>query len=295
MIIDFIIFLLVLFAIYGIAGLALNLTLGWGGLINLGFMGFLSIGAYTSAILTTEYHLPVFVGIIAGMILAALISGFVGILIRTIRGDALAIILLGFNFTVYAIGLNWNSVTRGALGIPGIPRPEFFYDDRRFLFLVTILLLLTTLFLYRLTHSSFGRVLGAIRDEELHARVLGKRMFRVKMIVHIVSGALAGLAGALLAHFIRFIDPASFFIHQLVFVLSMIFVGGLASVPGTIIGAFILTLLPEMIRVFVNLPSDILGAIRGIIFSLLLLLVVMFRPKGILGTVELPSAYADRE
>ncbi|MSR85510.1 branched-chain amino acid ABC transporter permease [Candidatus Uhrbacteria bacterium] len=286
--------LLVLFAILGIAALALNLTLGWAGLINLGFMGLVSIGAYSTAILTTLHGWPMYLGVILGMIFAAIASLLLGLLIRTMSGDTLAAVLLGFNFTVYSVGLNWTSLTRGPLGIPGILRPELIREDRFFLILALVLFGLTLLIVQRITKSPFGRALGAIRDDELHARVLGKRAFRVKLITHVISGALAGLSGALLAHFIRFIDPASFFIPQLILVISMVFVGGLASTRGTVIGALIMTFVPEIVDIATNLPSATVGALRAIIFALILLMVVLFRPKGIFGTVELPS-YADRD
>ena len=286
--------LLILFAIFGIAAYALNLTLGWAGLINLGFMGLISIGAYTSAILTTFYHWPMALGLVSAMIMSASAALLLGLLIRSLSGDALAVVLLGFNFTVYSIGLNWTGLTRGPLGIPGIFRPEFLHQDRFFLVFVAIIFALTILIMHRITKSSFGRVLGAIRDDELHARILGKRAFRVKLIAHLVSGAFAGLSGALLGHFLRFIDPASFFIPQLILTLSMVFVGGLASSKGTFVGALIMTFVPEIVDIATTLPSATVGALRAIIFALILLLVVMFRPKGIFGTVELPS-YADRD
>ncbi len=286
--------LLVLFAIFGIAALALNLTLGWAGLINLGFMGLVAIGAYASAIVTTLHDWPMFAGVILGMILAAVASLLLGLLIRSMSGDTLAAVLLGFNFTVYSVGLNWTGLTRGPLGIPGILRPELIREDRFFLVLALALFALTLLIVQRITKSPFGRALGAIRDDELHARVLGKRSFRVKLITYVVSGAFAGLSGALLAHFVRFIDPASFFIPQLILVISMVLVGGLASSKGTFVGALIMTFVPEIVDLATTLPSATVGALRAIIFAAVLLLVVMFRPKGIFGTVELPS-YADRD
>lgn len=295
MILGYLIHLLILLAVFAIAALALNLTIGWAGIINLGHLGFLAIGAYASAIVTTKYGASMFVGVLLGMILAAGAALLLSYLTKTVSGDALAVILLGFNFTILTITLNWTSLTRGSLGIPGIPRPELFRQDAAFFLLTGIIAVLVFLMVRKMIHSPFGRVLGALRDDELHARVLGKRTFRTKVIIFVISGAIAGLAGALQAHTIRFIDPNSFFLHQLVFLLSIVLVGGLASLPGTIIGAVIMTFLPELVDALFNIPSATVGALRGIIFSTLLLLVVIFRPKGVFGTVELPTAYAERD
>lgn len=287
--------LLILFAIFAIAALALNLTVGWAGLVNLGHVGLIAIGAYASAILSIMFGWPIFAGVIFGMVLAAAAAVILGFLTRTVSGDALAVILLGFNFTVYIVSINWTELTRGTLGLPGIPRPEFFREDRFFLLLVLVLLLLAVIAAAKIVNSPFGRVLGALRDDELLARVLGKRVFRAKLVALAVSGALAGLAGALLAQAIRFIDPNSFFLHQLVFILSIVFVGGLASIRGTLLGAAVMTFLPELVDSLLPLPTATVGALRGIIFSALLLLVVLFRPKGLLGTVELPGAFAEKD
>lgn len=286
--------LLILLTVFAIAGLALNLTIGWAGIINLGHLGFISIGAYSSAIVTTKYGLPMVAGVLLGMVLAGGAAALLSILTKSMHGDALAVVLLGFNFTILTITLNWRSLTRGPLGIPGIPRPELFQENIAFLLLIAIIALLVFLLVKRIVKSPFGLVLGAVRDDELHAKILGKRTFRTKVIILIISGALAGLAGALQAHAIRFIDPNSFFLHQLVFLLSIVLVGGLASLRGTFVGAMVMVFLPEIVDTLFNLPSATVGALRGIIFSVLLLLVVIYRPKGIFGKVELPNAYAER-
>jgi branched-chain amino acid transport system permease protein len=289
--IDLIVHLAILFAIVAIAALALNLTLGWAGLINLGHAGFLAIGAYTSAIVTTRYQWPIMFGILLAIIITAIVATLLAMITDKLKGDSLGIVLLGFNLVTYSVALNWTSLTRGPFGIPGIPH----FAMSNYLLIVFGFLLMSILLIYRINNSSFGRVLGAIRDDELHAKVLGKRTFRVKIITFTISGALAGLAGALQAHQVLFVDPRGFFLDMLVLILSIIFIGGLASLPGTIVGAAIMTLLPEIVDELVNLSDESVGAIRAIIFSLLLLLVVMYRPKGLFGKVELPSSYADRD
>lgn len=295
MITAYIVHLLILFGVFAIAALALNLTLGWTGLINLGHIAFLAIGGYMSAILTTQYGWPMWGGIAVGMVCAALVGTLLALLSHSVKGDMLAIILLGFNFALYGFAMNWREFTRGPLGIPGIPRPEFFHTDIQYLFLIILFVCGTTYLVSLVTCSPFGRVLQALRDDELYARVLGKRVFRIKLYVFALSGALAALAGALEAHAIRFIDPKSFFLDSLVLVLSMIFVGGLATVRGTLVGALVMTFVPEIVNLFITSSSSTIGALRAMTFSVVLILVVLFKPKGLFGTVELPSSYAERD
>lgn len=285
--------LLILIVIFAIAALALNLTIGWTGIVNLGFVGLMAIGAYASAILTTEHGYSMWVGMLAALLAAGAAAFLLSLITKTLKGDTLAIVLLGFNLAVYSLALNWTELTRGSLGIPGIPRPEILADNFAYLGFSLIVFAMILLFALKFASSRYGRMLGAVRDDELHAAVLGKDTFRAKVTVFTISGAIGGLSGALIAHYVGFIDPASFFLHQLVLVLSIVFVGGLASVPGTLLGAALMILLPEAIRFIPGIPATSLGAVRGMVFSAILLVIVMYRPKGLLGTIELPSSYAE--
>lgn len=290
----YLIALLIVFVVFGIAAMGLNLVLGWGGIINLGYVGLMALGAYASAIAATAFGLPFFVGLFLAMAIGSLTAALLGILSRRLSGDALAIVLLGFTFTIYTVALNWTDLTRGSLGIPGIPRPEFIRSDLMYLVFCVLLLIAVCWILRIITRSHFGRMLGAYRDDELHTRVLGHRTFLIALATLAISGALAGLSGALLAHAIRFIDPKSFFLTQLVFVLSIVFVGGLATIRGTIVGALVMTFVPELVKFATPFSSSTVGALRDIVFSILLLGIVLYRPKGLFGTVELPSSFSER-
>jgi len=207
-----------------------------------------------------------------------------------LKGDYLALATLGFSFVVYAVALNWTSLTRGPLGLPGIPRPVIFgftfSDNLSFLILTLIVALISYLVIRKITISPFGRVLQAVRDNELATRVLGKNTFKIKSIALGFSAFFAGLAGSLYASYITFIDPSSFTLLQLLPVFCIVIIGGLASLKGTVIACIILVLLPEPLR-FIGFPSSILGPMRQIIYALILLLILIYKPKGFFGKIEL--------
>jgi branched-chain amino acid transport system permease protein len=281
--------LAILVGIYLILALSLQLALGYTGLINLGHIAFFAIGAYTSALLTLN-GIPFIIAII----LAGIISAFFGFLLsiptNKLKGDYLALATLAFTFVVYAVTLNWTSLTRGPLGLPGIPKPSIlglsFSSNISFLILTIIIALAVYFIIKRLVDSPFGKVLEATRDNELATKVLGKNTFKIKSIALATSAFFAGIAGSLYAHYITYIDPSNFTIMQLIPILCIVIIGGLASLRGTIIATTILILLPEPLR-FIGFPSSVVGPMRQIIYALILLLILIYRPKGFFGKVEL--------
>jgi len=257
--------------------------------LNFGHIAFYAIGAYTSALLLLVGW-PWWLSLIsAGLV--AMVAGFLlSWPTNKLKGDYLALATLGFSFVIYAVALNWTGLTRGSLGLPGIPRPEIFgitfSSNASFLILTVIIVLISYVVMRRITISPFGRAMQAARDDELAARVLGKNTFKIKSISMAVSAFFAGLAGSLYASYITFIDPSSFTLLQLIPVLVIVIIGGLASLKGTIIATIILVLLPEPLR-FIGFPSSIVGPMRQIIYALILLLILIYRPKGFYGKVEL--------
>jgi len=207
-----------------------------------------------------------------------------------LKGDYLALATLAFTFVVYAITLNWTSLTRGPLGLPGIPKPSIFglsfSSNLSFLVLTIIIVLLAYFIIKRIVDSPFGKVLEATRDNELATKVLGKNTFKIKSIALGTSAFFAGIAGSLYAHYITYIDPSSFTIMQLIPILCIVIIGGLASLRGTVIATIILILLPEPLR-FIGFPSSVIGPMRQIIYALILLIILLYRPKGFFGKVEL--------
>lgn len=289
MIEGYLLHLLILIGIYIILALSLQLSVGFTGLLNLGHIAFFAIGAYVSALLTLN-GIPFIVALLAAGIIAGFFGWLLSIPTNKLSGDYLALSTLGFTFVVYAVALNWTDLTRGPLGLPGIPRPELFgfvfADNFSFLILTFALVLITFLVIRRIVSSPFGRGLQAIRDDETAARVLGKNSPRQKSISLALAAFFAGIAGSLYAHYITFIDPSSFTILEMIPLLAIVIIGGLGSLRGTILAAVILVLLPEPLR-FIGFPSSIIGPARQLIFALLLLAILRFKPKGFFGKVEL--------
>lgn len=278
--------LLVLIGIYIILAISLNFAMGVTGLLNIGHVAFYAIGAYTSALLTTGLGVPMWAGLIAGGLLAALSGILLSLPTRKLKGDYLALATLGFVIIVEAVLKNWASLTNGPMGVPGIPKPEIFgitlSSTLSYLVLVLIFVGITYVFLKHLTDSPYGRVLKAIRDDELVAKALGKNTPRFKMSALAISAFFAGIAGSLFAHYISFIDPTGFSVMESVLIISMIIVGGLGSIEGSILGTVIILLLPEPLR-FLPLPSYAIGALRQILYASLLMLLLVIKPRGLLG------------
>lgn len=285
----YLVHLLILIGINLVLALPLQLAVGYTGLLNLGHIAFYAIGAYTSALLVLHGY-PFIVAFLAAGIISMIFGLLLSIPTNKLKGDYLALATMGFSFVVYAVALNWTSLTRGPLGIPGIPKPNFFglmlSDNTSFLAFTIIVALITFLVIKKIIDSPFGKTLEATRDNELATRTLGKNTFKLKSITLAVSAFFAGIAGSLYAHYITFIDPSSFTLMQVIPILCIVIVGGLASLKGTVLATIILVLLPEPLR-FIGFPSSIVGPARQIIYALLLLAILIYKPKGIYGRVRL--------
>jgi branched-chain amino acid transport system permease protein len=282
--------LMILGGVFSILTVSLNLSMGYTGLFNLGHAAFFAIGAYTSALLTLGLGVPFWIGLLAGGLVAALFGFLLSLPTLRLRGDYLALGTLGFAFIVEAVLKNWTSLTRGPLGLPGIPRPEIFGYSLGAIELYTILTLvflgITVLVIKRIVDSPFGRVLKAIREDETASEMVGKDTFRYKTLALTISAFFAGIGGSLFAHYITFIDPSTFGVGTLMLVLSMVIIGGTGSIRGSLLGAYLLILLPEPLR-FIGLPSSLVGAGRQIMYGVLLLAIILKRPQGLIGKYKL--------
>jgi len=281
--------LLILIGIYLILALSLQVTVGFTGLLNLGHIAFFAIGAYASALLALS-GFPFLICFLFAGIFAMLFGFLISIPTRKLKGDYLALATLAFTFVIYAITLNWTSLTRGPLGLPGIPKPVIFgisfSNNLSFLILTFIIALISYLIIKKIISSPFGKALEATRDDELAARTLGKNTFKMKSFALAISAFFAGIAGSLYSHYITFIDPSSFTLMQLIPILCIVIIGGLASLKGTVLATIILVLLPEPLR-FIGFPSSVIGPARQIIYALILLLILIYKPKGFYGKMEL--------
>ncbi len=285
----YIIHILIIVGIYMILASSLNLALGYTGLLNLGHVAFFGIGAYTSVLLVRAGFPFILAFIIAGLFTS--LFGYVLVFAtKKLKGDYLALASLGFSFVIYSLMMNWTKLTKGALGISGIPRPSFaglvLSSDIGYLIFVAIVCVFSLLILYRVVRSSFGRLLQAVRDDELGLKVLGKNTFKLKYKSMMISAFFAGIAGSLFAHYISFIDPNSFYLMDLILIATIVIVGGLASLKGSIIASFIIIIIPELLRLFA-FPASIIGPFRQIIYGLILLLILIYRPRGLFGKVDL--------
>ena len=286
---EYLLHLAILFSVYAIIAIGLNLIVGFTGLVSLAQAGFVGVGAYTTAIILRSGG-NFFLGLATGLIITSILAYLIGLVLNKLKDDYYVLASLGFNYIVFSVFLNWEDLTRGALGIPGIVRPQIdslvFYDGLYFFGLVFIFLLLSFLLARYITHSSFGRVLKAIREDEKAIQIFGYKTRHFKLAVFVIGSMLAALAGSFYGSFITFIDPHLFNVNISVFLLSIIILGGLANLKGSLVGALFLILLPEFLR-FIGLPSDIAGQMRQLIYGLLLVLFMLYRPQGLIGEYKL--------
>ena len=291
---EYFIHLAILVAIYAILALSLNLAVGYTGILSVTHAAFFGMGAYTTAILATRYDVNFFLSVLAGVALTAVFSFLIGGVLSRFRGDFVALGSVGFNMIVWSVMLNWQELTRGPLGIPGIGRPELRFMNydlgftNNFSFLLLVIVITTAIYLFArfIEQSSFGRVLKAIREDEEALQVFGYRAIHFKLAVFVIGASMAAIAGSLFASYISFIDPSSFTLNESIFLLSAIILGGLASNRGAVIGAVVLILLPEALR-FVGFPADIAAQTRQAVYGVMLIVLMLYRPQGLVGEYKL--------
>jgi branched-chain amino acid transport system permease protein len=287
---EYLIHLAIFSSIFAILAVSLDLVLGYMGLLSVTHAAFYGIGAYATALMLKAWDVSFFVALPLAVVITMLIALAIGFVLSKFKADYYALTSLGFNVIVFAILLNWHDLTRGPLGIPGIARPELFgfkfSESIAFLILALVLLAATYALARFIVKSSFGRVLTAIREDEEAVSVFGYHTPSYKLIIFTIAAGMAAVAGALLATYITFIDPTSFTIVESIFVLAIVILGGAGSLRGPLLGAVILILLPELLR-FVGFPSDIAAQMRQVVYGLILVGLMLYRPQGIWGTYRL--------
>lgn len=278
--------IVIVIGIYSILGSSLNLTLGYTGLLSVSHAAFYGIGAYTTALMTQELHLPFVVILLCVMAFSGLLSIIVGVSSLRIRDDYF--VIASFAFQVIAFGLFYNlvSFTGGPMGLRGIPRPNIFgwtvNSHWEYLLLVVVLASMVLWACHRIAHSPFGRVLTAIREDETFARAAGKNVSAYKLLIFMISAAMASVAGVIYAQYISFVDPTSFTVMESIFIISIVIIGGAGSFWGPVVGAVVLVTLPEILR-FIGMPSSVAANIRQILYGGLLVAFMMLRPQGLMG------------
>ena len=263
----------ILVGLYLILAQGFNLTFGLGGLFNLSHIASYAIGAYTGALLSTEYDMPFLGCVVVAMFLSALFALLIGAISVRLESDYFAIGTLAFSSVVSALLVNWKSLTRGVLGIPGIPRPTVlgidFQDNSRFLLLLLGAVIFSQVIVWCLFRARFARILRAQSEFESAAQSLGMNTRLTRNLTFVFASALAGLAGCFFAFYINYIDPSSFGLGEMIFVLTVVIVGRPGSFWGVTFAAAFLVLLPEALR-FVELPPGVLGPLRQLLYAVIL-------------------------
>lgn len=274
--------ILILGGIYIVLTLSLNLLTGFTGQVSLGHAAFYGIGAYTSALLSLKFGYSFLITATCGGIMAAIFGILLGSPTLKLQGSYLSIVTLGFCEIARIIELNWMSLTRGPLGLPGIPTPKIFgftiEKDRGYYYLIVVLILITIFVIKNIINSRTGRAIIAIREDDIAAEAMGINIFKYKLLAFTISAFFAGLAGSFYAHYVTFIDPQSFTFDESIQILSMVILGGMGSIPGSIIGALVLVSIPEMLRS--------VQEYRMVIYGIVLVFMMLVRPQGLFGNVN---------
>lgn len=283
---EYFLHILIVSGIYVILALSLNLIVGYTGIPALGHIAFACVGAYTSSLLALNLGLTPWIGLAIGAASASTLGLIIGFPSARLKGDYLALVTFGFGVIIYSISKNWVDLTRGPMGLPGIPKFSLFGFELQFLWsyliLVACFVFITAFILNRIVNSPFGRVLRSIREDETASLSIGKNVNKHRLIVFVVGAFFAGIAGSLYAHYVTFIDPSSFTVMESIAVLLMVVFGGMGSIKGSFIGAMILVAFPELLR-FLGMPSSVAAPLRQMIYGLLLVLLMLKRPKGLFG------------
>ena len=262
-----------------------NLILGYGGLVSVAHPIFYAIGAYVSALLAMKLGVPIVFAIILGTLVAAATSVFVSLPSLRVSGDYLVIASMGFQLGLLHI-INNIEITGAANGLTNIPSLiDGPYRNIIFTAVVWIVAIGSVGLIRLLVSGPYGRAITAMRNDEAAFSALGRNPIRIKVTLFALASGLAGLAGGIYAHFFLFLSPDQFGIFSSATLLTMVVVGGAATISGPVLGAVLLTALPEAIR-FLDLPIAVMAPMQGVIFTLLIVLFLFLRPQGLLGGRE---------
>jgi branched-chain amino acid transport system permease protein len=276
--------------IYVILVVGYNFALGFTGLLSFAQVGFFAIGAYTSALLSVKAGIPFWICLPMAGVIAGTFGVIVGIPTTRIKGHYLAMVTLAFSEVVRIVLTNWKSFTGGADGIIGIPAPSLgfftFNTKTSFYYLLVVITIPLLIAAHNIHRSRFGRMFNAIRDTELAAEVMGIHSTRIKVLAFVLSSFYAGIAGSLYAHSYNYISPEGFGVGQTVIILAMLLIGGSGRIAGAVIGAVVLTILPEYLR-FVK-------EYYMFVFGISIFVIVLFFPQGLIGLASLFQNLKDK-
>jgi branched-chain amino acid transport system permease protein len=267
---------------YVVLGLGLNIVVGVAGLLDLGYVAFYAVGAYSYALLNLHFGIGFWIALPVGALLAATFGILLGFPVLRLRGDYLAIVTLGFGEIIRLILENWNKFSQGPSGISNIPRPGLFGIEMsletaiNYLYFLMIGMVLFTVFVVnRLQNSRIGRAWFALREDEIACQAMGIDKTRTKLTAFALGATWAGMAGVIFAAKTTFINPASFTFLESAIILCIVVLGGMGSIVGVMLAAFVLILLPEYLRAIADY--------RMLVFGAVLVLMMVFRPQGLIA------------
>ena len=288
--------LLVYFGVYATLALGLNLVVGYCGLLTLAHAGYFAVGAYAYALGVSAWGLDPMLAMVLAFVVGGVLSTLVSLTTWRLKGDYFVMATMAVQVFLYSAAYNWVSteapvgslvnLTNGPFGIAGVARPSVFGIKLATLGSMAAFSLgvagLAMLVCWLLQTSPWGRLLKCMRDDELATRNLGKNVQLLKVQALFLASALAAVAGAVYAGYTSYIDPSLATMDQSILFLSMIFVGGMGNLKGPLAGAAILLLIPEVLR-FMQIPDAVAAEIRVMLYGLLLVLIVRFKPEGVAG------------
>jgi branched-chain amino acid transport system permease protein len=283
--VDYVLYVTSLVAVYGVLTVSLNLVLGYTGVLSVAHAAFMGIGAYATALLVTDAGASFFATLPVGAAIAGLVAAALASSTLRLKGDYYIIGSFGFQVIMYSVFLNWIGLTKGPFGIRSIPKPQLFgfaFDTpARFAILALAFLGLCVWAARRIAESPYGKVLRAIREDEVGAASIGKNVRRYKVSIFVVSAMLASVGGSLYAGLISYVDPFAFTVNESIFLQALVIIGGAGNVYGSVVGAAVLIVMPEVLRFF-DVPATVASPIREIVYGALMILFLRFRPKGLL-------------
>lgn len=293
---NYLLHLFIYLSMYITIALSLNLVVGYLGRLSLAHAGFVAIGAYTYALVTSKLGLGFFPALGAAVAVSVIASFSLSLPSWRFRGDFFVMVSLAVQALIYGVIYNWYSpgvdvgtwhnLTNGPFGIAGINKPDIFglrLDTiGSYCAMSTGLMVISAIIAYRLTHSPWGRLLKCVHDDELALRSLGKRVRLLKVQTFAIACGMAAVGGVMYAGYVSYIDPSAASLDESILLLCMLCVGGMGNFRGPIVGAAVLLLIPELLRL-TPMPSSVAANVRLLAYGLLIVILVHFRPQGIAG------------
>ncbi|HKY42874.1 MAG TPA: branched-chain amino acid ABC transporter permease [Pyrinomonadaceae bacterium] len=278
--------ILIMISLYTLLSMSLNIVVGYTGLLSLCHAAFYGIGAYATTLLMIELGWGFVPALITAAVLTSLLSLVIAIPSLRFKGDYFVLGTWGFQIIIYSMIYNWMELTRGPFGIGNIPTPNLLgltiNSAWRYFIFSMVISGICALLIWGLCQSPFGRVLKSIREDEIAAESLGKNVLLLKVTAFALGAAFAAIPGGLYAGYTQYIDPTSFTLNESIFILSIVIIGGAGNLLGPLIGAIFMVLLPEVLR-SLQIPESVAAGLRQIIYGGILVVLMRFRPQGILG------------